>query len=552
MNSQTNPCIVQWNCNGFHAHKAEVDLLVNKLNPFMICIQESRCKPTHIPKYNGYNCFYKNHLNFNNASGGVLICIKKNIQSKEVDLNTNLQAVAVEMQYPKKFVVCNLYIPPNQHLNSIELDQLILQLPKPFLLLGDMNAHSPLWGSYKQNDKGIVFENMLSNSNDIVCLNNGSSTHINLSNGTKSAIDLTFATPNLFLKTIWRTLSDLHHSDHYPIIISFPNQELYQTRRSKWVIEKADWPKFTNILQIPKSNNCLNIDIEVKNLTEIIIEAASQTIPKTTDRIQRKKVPWWNDAIKDAIIIKRQMLRIFNRNPTVDNLVNYKRANAFARRLVLEAKEQSWKLFVSSITDETPSTLVFNKIAKISGVYKNNSIANLNVNNISITDPKLISNELGTAFAFSSSSSNYTDQFNSYRIEEEKISIDFNFSHMVPYNRSFSLCELNDSLKNCKGSSPGIDEIHYEMIKHLSCDMKTHLLKLYNKVWNEDKLPDVWRTALIVPILKTGKPAIDPFSYRPIALTSCLLKVMEGMVNNRLKWLLEKNGNLDKSAVWIP
>ena len=45
----------------------------------------------------------------------------------------------------------------------------------------------------------------------------------------------------------------------------------------------------------------------------------------------------------------------------------------------------------------------------------------------------------------------------------------------------------------------------------------------------------------VVPIPKPGKDTSDPTNYRPIALTSCVCKVMERMVNNRLVWYLEIN-----------
>jgi hypothetical protein len=44
---------------------------------------------------------------------------------------------------------------------------------------------------------------------------------------------------------------------------------------------------------------------------------------------------------------------------------------------------------------------------------------------------------------------------------------------------------------------------------------------------------------VIVPILKPGKPEGQLDSYRPIALTSCLAKVMESMVWKQLQHLVE-------------
>jgi hypothetical protein len=70
------------------------------------------------------------------------------------------------------------------------------------------------------------------------------------------------------------------------------------------------------------------------------------------------------------------------------------------------------------------------------------------------------------------------------------------------------------------------------------------LTVIYNKRWiSEDNLPDEWKIAIIVPILKPDKPANPISSYRPIALTSILDKIQERMILARLNWYL-KNQNL--------
>ncbi|GFY30467.1 putative RNA-directed DNA polymerase from transposon X-element [Trichonephila clavipes] len=42
------------------------------------------------------------------------------------------------------------------------------------------------------------------------------------------------------------------------------------------------------------------------------------------------------------------------------------------------------------------------------------------------------------------------------------------------------------------------------------------------EVWKEHCFRSSWKEAIVIPILKPGKVATDPLSYRPIALTSCL------------------------------
>ena len=47
----------------------------------------------------------------------------------------------------------------------------------------------------------------------------------------------------------------------------------------------------------------------------------------------------------------------------------------------------------------------------------------------------------------------------------------------------------------------------------------------------------------MVPIAKERKDPKNPTNYRPIALTSCLCKTMECMVNAQLMWCLESEGH---------
>ena len=93
-----------------------------------------------------------------------------------------------------------------------------------------------------------------------------------------------------------------------------------------------------------------------------------------------------------------------------------------------------------------------------------------------------------------------------------------------------------------KRKSQGPDKVHNEMLQNLGSKAKILLLKLYNKSWTEGKLPTAWKLATINPILKKGKKAGEPKSYRPISLTSSIGKLCEKILNSRLYWWLESSG----------
>ena len=47
------------------------------------------------------------------------------------------------------------------------------------------------------------------------------------------------------------------------------------------------------------------------------------------------------------------------------------------------------------------------------------------------------------------------------------------------------------------------------------------------------KFPEDWHKAVIIPIPKPGKDKTESTNYRPIALTSCICKTKERMINEQ-------------------
>ena len=100
--------------------------------------------------------------------------------------------------------------------------------------------------------------------------------------------------------------------------------------------------------------------------------------------------------------------------------------------------------------------------------------------------------------------------------------------------------ELTDAISKSCDTAVGPDYVYYQMLKHLPDDALLTLLNILN-IWASGKLPTSWCTSTAIPVPKPGKDTSDPSNYRPVALTSCICKVMERMINSRLVWYLERN-----------
>jgi hypothetical protein len=112
-----------------------------------------------------------------------------------------------------------------------------------------------------------------------------------------------------------------------------------------------------------------------------------------------------------------------------------------------------------------------------------------------------------------------------------------------PESDEFLMEELVSSLKAGKASgTEGTDGLAPRFLKNLEEVSRSFMLDTFNKSWRERVCPQTWKDAVIVPILKPGKPKVQLDSYRPIALTSCLAEVMERMVAKRFQHLAESCG----------
>ena len=122
------------------------------------------------------------------------------------------------MSAKKTLTVCNVYLPPLLDVNFSDLEDLIEQLPAPFVLVGDFNAHSPLWGDVRQDSRGQMVEKLLNDYN-LYFLNTGVPTYRHHTHHSFSVPGVSICDPSLALEFDWQTYNDLCGSVHVAVIL---------------------------------------------------------------------------------------------------------------------------------------------------------------------------------------------------------------------------------------------------------------------------------------------------------------------------------------------
>ena len=388
-------------------------------------------------------------------------------------------------------------------------------------------------------------------------LNDGTHTYLKPQaqhvNSPTSAIDLTMCTPGVALRCNWEVIPDSHGSDHYPVLTSVSptsadaNQGVHDP--THWVFSRADWEGFMGACRERIDDAVLQSPDPLQSFVDLIIKIADDFIPKAST-IPRKSNPWFDQECRDALKTRRALDNKMKRGcgPHQETLISFKRAQARARRLFNQKKRDSWRNYVSQLTTNTPIKHVWDRVRKISG--KNICPPKQYLrgkDSKAVTTPRDVANEHAAAFAGNSSSAHYSQEFLQIKEEAEKENLNFESQNTEVYNKRFRLRDLRRAILKAKPRAPGLDGVHNVLLKHLPEETLVVLKDILNGIWISGRFPAQWRAASVIPIPKPGKDHSDPLSYRPIALSSCLCKILERMINQRLIWYLEKKGILNRS-----
>ena len=98
--------------------------------------------------------------------------------------------------------------------------------------------------------------------------------------------------------------------------------------------------------------------------------------------------------------------------------------------------------------------------------------------------------------------------------------------------------EVASKLRSAANTAPGADRVEYAHLKKIDPTGKI-LTPMFNTCLRAKNVPPIWKEAVTILIYKKGDPA-DISNFRPIALMSCIHKLLMGILAKRLtRWSID-------------
>lgn len=437
------------------------------------------------------------------------------------------------------------------------------------ILGGDLNARHENWLNRNRCSNGIVLNNWL--------LNNALNQSVQLVHSKEptfyrgtytSHLDVFIVSDHLNIRypaTSPNQLAILDYpSDHRAVIIEIVLSAPV-TRATPITIPnfaKTDWRSFNDVIDtgisqifVPNNQNMSTeqIDTAVSNITKLLQATIDTTVPKVTIRSSTQiPIP---DSLKNIIDQKNLLRRRWQRLRYSHSQYRLRSEIQCLEKIIKDKLRivhiAHWEKTLKGIKIDNHT---FSNIKRFTKKHSNISIPGIidPVTAVHTSDDFEKANIIGKQFekvhcqniALGSPTFNDRVKFEvqstvtdvpstrTHFSQHETVNPVFTYRperHLVSMNTLYSIIKSRANKK-----SKGEDGISNYVIKRLSNKFNVLLAMLFNQAYNIAYFPQAWKKALIVPLLKKGKPPTAPSSYRPISLLSCMSKLFECCIKIKL------------------
>lgn len=528
--------IVQWNANGLHNHKLELELYLNTNNIDIMLICETHLTSKHNFKIFGYTCYANNHPE-DKPCGGTAILIKSRISHQPLPnkQTKHLQYTAIRLtEQQQKLTIISVYCPPKYAVKTQHFENFFNTFDSKFLMAGDFNAKSPVWGSRLTSPKGKQLLQAIRKQN-LNCTSGGSPTYWPTDRRKiPDVIDLVI-TKNIALDQIALTTTMDLSSDHSPTTINFAYTSTKFSANNKaktytnWIhFQKAFKTTFNPNMKLKTKED---IDNGLNYLQSTIEDCLNISTTQSTSK--SFTLHPHSPNILDLLTRKRQARRKWqvSRSPAAKKEVND--ATKLLKKELADAQNKNIQDYVSHLTHLPDS---HNPIWKTIRNTKKPMIRKQPIKNNQgkwIIEDKDKSEEFAIHLELT-----FTN--NSPISPPEAVQGPLNKQDPITFKLSQISKKINEL--NTK-KSPGPDSISAKALRSLSLSGHEGILYLFNAITQTSYYPSAWKQAKIILIPKPGKDLTKINSYRPISLLSILSKVFEKLLMEHL------NSDIDKLEI---
>ena len=257
-----------------------------------------------------------------------------------------------------------------------------------------------------------------------------------------------------------------------------------------------------------------------------VLKAAEEVCGTSKGRPQHGETWWWNQDVQKAISEKRKSFQRWKQLPSAENKSCYLSDKKKAKRAVAEAMKNEAVKEMEEIRSDR--NVVFRRMRMMkkeaNDLAGNNCIKDENGN--------IVFDEDGRKRVWKEHMEAIMNEENSW---DGMVNVEVVEGPMEP----FALNEVERALgimKNGKASGPtGIVKEHLAAPPH----GKQVILQIANEILNGMAMPHDWRMSTVVPIYKKKGSVMDCASYRGVKLLEHGMKVVERLLEKRLRRLVK-------------
>lgn len=426
----------------------------------------------------------------------------------------------------RKYVYCSVYLPHDEPSPTDDFKKVIAYCDTkglPLIVSSDANAHHIIWGSSDINPRGSSLMEYLSSTN-LAILNTGNRPTFMVSSR-EEVLDITLCTNRISHELDnWHVSDEESLSDHRYIFFEHLNvtsQTLsFRNPRS------TDWDLYSDLLATkfhgysPTIETPNDLDDAVDITTSYIIEAYEEACPLRSIKTTRG-TPWWNSELAK---LRKQCRRSWNRRRT-EGSESFRLARKAYKKALRSAERSGWKSLCTNVSSLSEASRL-NKILAKSKDFQVSEIRKPN-GDFTSSDEEVLEHLFETHFP------GCVDLTSS----DESTAFSVSFETLAEARRIVTLESIQWALNSFSPyKSPGADGIYpillqkgFEFLKHV-------LKKLMVTSFATGYIPESWRDITVKFIPKGGRSSYqEAKSFRPISLSSFLLKCLERIIDHHIR-----------------